>query len=118
MANIPRAQPLSTLWLGGGLCVVALVGLLGLRHASGGPVLTTIAVGRLPWRVVVDEQSRRAFVVNRGDGTVSVLDSATGMLLRTLAVGADPVAAAGDERAGRGFLGHGGGGTVGGVGAP
>jgi YVTN family beta-propeller protein len=92
---------LSTLWLGGGLSVVALVGLLGLHHASGGPVLTTIAVERLPWRVVIDEQSRRAFVVNRGDGTVSVLDSATGMLLRTRAVGADPVAAAVDERTGR-----------------
>ena len=100
------------LWLGGGLSVVALVGLLGLRHASGGPVLTTIAVGRLPWRVIVDEQSRRAFVVNRGDGTVSVLDSATGMLLRTLAVGADPVAAAVDERTGRVFVANGGDGTV------
>jgi YVTN family beta-propeller protein len=92
--------------------VVALVGMLGWRHTSGGPVLTTVAVGRLPWRVVVDEQSRRAFVINRGDGTVSVLDSATGTLLRTLAVGDDPVAAAVDERTGRVFVANGGDGTV------
>jgi hypothetical protein len=52
----------STLWLGGGLLAVALVGVLGWCHTSGRPVLTTVAVGRLPCRVVVDEQSRRAFV--------------------------------------------------------
>src|ERR671936_2116472 len=86
--------------------------MLGWRHTSGSPVLTTVTVGRLPWRVVVDEHSRRAFVVNRGEGTVSVLDSATGTLLRTLAVGDDPVAATVDERTGRVFVANGRDGTV------
>ena len=92
--------------------MVALVGVLGWRHTSGSPVLTTVTVGRLPWRVVVDERSRRAYVVNRGDGTLSVLDSATGTLLRTRAVGDDPVAAAVDERTGRVFVANRGDGTV------
>jgi YVTN family beta-propeller protein len=104
----------SALWLGGVLCaaVVTGAGLLGMRHARAGPVVATVAVGRLPWRVVVDERRGRAFVVNRGDGTVSVLDSGTGALLRTVAVGIDPVAAAVDEGTGRVFVANGGDATV------
>src|SRR5947207_176252 len=104
-----RGHPLARL---GRNTRVVVDGVLGWRHPSGRPVLTTVTVGRWPWRVVVDEQSRRAFVINRGDGTVSVLDSATGTLLRTLAVGDDPVAAAVDERTGRVFVANGGDGTV------
>jgi len=92
--------------------LAALAGLLGPHRTDGDAVVATIAVGRLPWRVVVDSRDERAFVVNRGDGTVSVLDSGTGALLRTLTVGADPVAAAVDERTGRVFVANGGDATV------
>jgi len=102
----------STLWLGIGLSVLAAAGVLGLRHASADPVITTVAVGRTPWRVVVDGASGRVFVVNRGDGTVSVLDSAAASLVATTPVGSDPVAAAVDERTRRVFVSNNGDATV------
>jgi len=101
----------SLLW-SSALCVVALACVLALDHIGDDPVVATVGVGRLPWRVVVDEQHGRAFVVNRGDGSVSVLDSGTGALLRTVAVGTDPVAAAVDERTARVFVANGGDATV------
>jgi len=102
----------STLWLGSGLSVLAAAGVLGLRHASADPVIATVAVGRAPWRVVVDGASGRVFVVNRGDGTVSVLDSAAASLVTTTLVGSDPVAAAVDERTRRVFVANNGDATV------
>ncbi len=102
----------STLWLGSGLSVLAAAGLLGLRHASADPVIATVAVGRAPWRVVVDGASGRVFVVNRGGGTVSVLDSASASLVATAPVGSDPVAAAVDERTRRVFVSNNGDATV------
>jgi len=101
-----------TLWLGSALLVLAVAGLLGLRYARADPVIATVAVGRAPWRVVVDGASGRVFVVNRGGGTVSVLDSASASLVATSPVGADPVAAAVDERTGRVFVANNGDATV------
>ncbi len=102
----------ATFWLGGVLCMAAAAGLVALTQARAGPVVATVAVGRLPWRVVVDERHGRAFVVNRGDGTVSVLDGGTGTLLGVVPVGSDPVAAAVDEQTGRVFVANGGDATV------
>ncbi len=79
---------------------------------DGQAPIATIVVGRAPWRVVVDSHDRRAFVINQGDGSVSVLDSRTGAVLQALTVGTDPVAAAADERTGRLFVANAGDATV------
>ncbi len=66
--------------------------------------LRTIAVGRQPVAVAVDDQTRRVFVVNSRDNTVSVLDAATGTYLATIAVGQGPEGVAVDERNAHAFV--------------
>ena len=67
-------------------------------------VLRTGPVGALPWRVVVDEQSGRAFIANNGDLTMSVLDTTTGQLLSTVPLTDSPHIVAVDPRRGRVFV--------------
>lgn len=81
-----------------------LAGVVAQRGAAANPVLRTIAVGQSPAALAVDERTGRAFVVNSGDNTVSVLDTRTATLLRTVGVGWAPLAIAVDERAGRVFV--------------
>jgi len=69
-------------------------------------ILRTVAVGVQPIDVQVDERTSRAFVLNGGDNSVSVLDTRTGALLGTVFLKSSrsgPVAAAMtvDPRAGR-----------------
>jgi len=87
-----------------GLAVLLLLLLAGVVAARGGgvrPVLATTSVGTAPVAIAVDARAGRAFVVNNGDNTVSVLDTRTGALLRTVAVGQGPTGVAVDERDGR-----------------
>jgi YVTN family beta-propeller protein len=71
---------------------------------STGALLGTTPVGRAPQALAVDGRTGRVFVVNMGDGTVSVLDARSGAFLRTVTVGANPSAVAVDERSGRLFV--------------
>ncbi len=85
-----------------GLTVLLLLaGVLAARGAVVHPVLATAPVGTAPVAIAVDARTGRAFVVNNGDNTVSVLDTRTGALLRTVAVGEGPTGVAVDERDGR-----------------
>lgn len=83
-----------TRWRGrtAALAVVLLAVLAGgaiARPWETSPLLRTVALGTVPWQVVLDQRTGRAFVVtaNRTANTVSMLDTATGALLRTFAVG-------------------------------
>jgi len=74
--------------------------------AAAGVILRTVAVGVQPIDVQVDEQTSRAFVLNNGDNSVSVLDTRTGALLGTVSfksLRSGPVAVSMtiDARAGR-----------------
>lgn len=92
----------------GGVVTVAgltlLAGVVAQRGAAANPVLRTIAVGQSPAALAIDERTGRAFVVNSGDNTVSVLDTRTATLLRTVGVGWAPLTIAVDEQAGRVFV--------------
>ncbi len=85
-----------------GLAALGLfAGMLVASRASAGPVLATVPLGTTPIAIAVDARTGRAFVVNNGDNTISVLDTHAGTLLRTVAVGQNPTGIAVDERAGR-----------------
>jgi YVTN family beta-propeller protein len=62
-------------------------------------VVATIPVGTGPVGVAADLHDR-VFVANRGDGTVSVIDSGTGTVSGTLRVGAGPESVATDPQFG------------------
>jgi len=55
-----------------------------LRVGGAGTTLRTVPVGVQPIDAQVDEQTGRAFVLNNGDSSVSVLDTRTGALLGTV----------------------------------
>jgi len=85
-----------------GLAALALLaGLLAASRASTSPVLATVPLGTAPIAIAVDARTGRAFVVNNGNNTVSVLDTHTGALLRTVEVGQNPTGIVVDERDGR-----------------
>lgn len=70
--------------------LLTLAGSGGPRVAHGqlaDPVAHSVTVGLHPQAVAVDAGVGRAFVVNDGDGTVSVLDARSGRVLRTTGVG-------------------------------
>ena len=73
-----------------GALVVVLSGVVAVHGADRNPVVATITVGPLPAGVAVDPQTRRAFVVNNGNDTIAVLDTASGTLARTVTVGSGP----------------------------
>jgi YVTN family beta-propeller protein len=75
-------------------------------------VLPAITVGRAPRAVAVAEQTRRVYVANAGDNSLSVLDARTGALLRTIPVGAAPTAVAVDEPTRRVFVAEAGANSV------
>src|SRR5919199_2311127 len=89
-----------TRWFSIGLGLVVLVVLTGLVAAhltDVSPVVSTVPVGSTPVSLAVDARTGRAFVVNNGDNSVSVIDSARGTLLRTVGVGPGPTAVVVDE---------------------
>jgi DNA-binding beta-propeller fold protein YncE len=100
---------MSILVMGVILLVVAAIGGLAVRTTPTGPLLWTVALDQSPQNIVVDGQTRRAFIttfpIPVGVGSASmmtVLDTDTGAILRRLAIGGNgnppPVV---DERAGR-----------------
>jgi DNA-binding beta-propeller fold protein YncE len=90
----------------GSVLLVTLGVLAGMlvHSANADSMVRTIAVGRNPLAVAVDERIGRAFVLNNAGNSVSMLETATGTLLRTVAVGRDPLALAVDERTGHVFV--------------
>ena len=47
----------------------------------------TITVGKTPARVAITPDGKHAYVTNYGDGTVSVITTATGVVSDTITVG-------------------------------
>lgn len=92
---------------------VAVCGVAVASHGEASPILRTVMVGGDPEQsLTVDDQTSRAFVFNRFNNTVSVLDTATGALVRTVSVGASFAFFAIDRPTGHVFLGSGGDGTI------
>src|SRR5579864_3416669 len=83
------------------LLLAALGGAAAVNPFAASPVIATVTVGATPLAIAVDTRTGRAFVVNNGDDSVTVLDTANGAVLRTVAVGDGPTAAIVDERGGR-----------------
>src|SRR5437763_17105889 len=89
-----------TRWFRIGLLLVVLVVLTGVVAAhltDVSPVVGTVSVGSTPVSLAVDARTGRAFVVNNGDNSVSVIDSYRGRLLRTVGVGPGPTTVVVDE---------------------
>src|SRR5947199_3819872 len=89
-----------TRWFSIGLLLVVLVVLTGVVAAhltDVSPVVGTVPVGATPVSLAVDARTGRAFVVNNGDNSVSVIDSYRGRLLHTVRVGPGPTAVVVDE---------------------
>ena len=76
----------------------AKVGVVNLT----GNVETRINVGQGPTGLALDEPRQRLYVLNRHEGTLSVVDTATRLELRRVPLGFNPEPA--DVRAGRRFL--------------
>jgi len=89
---------------------------LVVLDGARGTLLRTTPLGSAPRDLAVAVATRRVFVADRVDNTVSVLDARTGVLLRTVAVnpmplyGAQPLAL--DAAAGRLFVAASGGSTM------
>src|SRR5437764_14634142 len=79
------------------LVLAAVTGALAAHLGDVSPVVGTVSVGSTPVSLAVDARTGRAFVVNNGDGSVSVIDSYRGRLLRTVGVGPGPTAVVVDE---------------------
>jgi YVTN family beta-propeller protein len=69
-------------------------GTVSVIDGATGTVVTSIAVGNSPSGVAVNPAGTRAYVANKDDGTVSVIDVSSNTVLPapegTIAVGADP----------------------------
>ena len=82
---------------------------VGVLDAATGALLRTTTVGRMDGlgmagSLAVDETTGRAFVLNSGDHSVSVLATADGRLLGTVALPGAPAAVAVDARRHRVFV--------------
>ena len=60
-----------------------------------------VKVGAHPVSIAADSQNGRAYIVNAGDGTVSVVDGGTDQVVATLPVGDHPYSIASDSSAGK-----------------
>ncbi len=91
--------PLLALLVAGGIAAAMV------SRATADVVLRTVTVGHAPyWTLALDERTSRAFIFNRQDGTLNVLDTRTGALLRTVTLAPGNVWLAVAERAGRVFV--------------
>lgn len=99
----------------GGVCKT--FGAIVTIDPHSGRTLRTVGIGQYPNALVVDQNTRRAFVVTTGNdqsekGTVDILDTQTGSLLRTTTVGYLPVGAALSLTHAHVYITDGNGGTV------
>ncbi|MGA8528449.1 MAG: YncE family protein, partial [Acidobacteriaceae bacterium] len=86
---------------------------LYLGHTGTGEVVAlneethsvrTIPVGRIPCALAIDSVTRRLYVVNYGDETVSVIDLRAGKAIATLPVGKHPQAVTIDPKSHRVYI--------------
>jgi len=88
-----------------GLALAVVCGIAVAQQGESGPILRTVTIGRAPyWTLALDAQTERAFVFNRQDGTLSVLDTQSGALMRTVTLAPGNVWMAVAQRAGRVFV--------------
>lgn len=80
--------------------------------APSAPVGGAIGVGERPVDLVVDWVGNRVYVANSGDGTVSVIDTATNQLVGTIEVGGQPMAVVVESPAQRAYVADAASGTV------
>jgi len=78
-------------------------GSIEVRNERTG-VARSLRVGPHPVSVAVDSQNGRAYIVNAGDGTVSVVDGQTDAVVATLPVGDHPYSIACDSAAGKVYV--------------
>jgi YVTN family beta-propeller protein len=57
-------------------------------------VVDTVPVGRAPWYVAVNHEIKKAYVTNRGDNTVSVMNTENHAVEAVIKVGEEPLAVA------------------------
>src|SRR5438093_8574585 len=75
------------------LLVVAATRGLAVRTTPTGPLVWTVALNGFPQSIVVDAQTRRAFIttmplgLGAGGSRMSVLDIDTGAILRRMVIG-------------------------------
>ncbi len=85
------------------LLTIAAVATIASR-ATPTQLVWTVKVGRLPEALVVDGLTHRAFVLNRGDRSVSVVDIGARVLVRTVPLLTYGGTVAVDERAARVYV--------------
>jgi YVTN family beta-propeller protein len=76
---------------------------VGVLDAQTGTVIRTVAVGKHPGCIAIDDVTGHVFVGNEDSHSVSMLDARTGNVLRSIPVGY-PLGLAVDARAGRVFV--------------
>lgn len=85
--------------MGALVLIVALGGVVVvMRHTDVSPVIQTITTGATPVSIAVDARTGRAFVVNNGADTVSVLAPHDGTAAHRVPVGTGPTAVVVDGR--------------------
>lgn len=83
---------------------LAVVSLVGTVHALGTRFDRTLLVQGDPLAVAVDTATRRAFVINGLDDTVTLIDTASGDRIRGVPVGQGAIGLAVEPSAGRVFV--------------
>ena len=83
-----------------GYVVDSHAGVVHVINNRGGDA-HAIRVGANPTSIAVDTENGRAYILNAGEGTVSVLDGQTDSLIATLPVGSTPYSIAADSVAGK-----------------
>lgn len=91
-------------WLGIALSLLLLGGGALVALSNRTPILNDATVGQNPYPLVLDEQTGRAFVFNRDDGSISTIDTASGTLVRTVAAGSSFAWMGIDQRTQRVFV--------------
>lgn len=91
-------------WLGIVLSLLLLSGGALVALSDHTPLLNDATVGQNPYPLVLDEQTGRAFVFNRDDGSISTIDTASGALVRTVKAGSGFAWMAIDQRTQRVFV--------------
>lgn len=93
------------------LCV-ALSSAMPAAAGSAVATVATVPVGRNPGPVAVTPPDHRAFVVNRNDDTVSVIDTEKLDVIKVIPVGAAPASIAAEPISGMVYVANSGAGTV------
>jgi YVTN family beta-propeller protein len=63
---------------------------LAVADVASKTVLTSIPVGKSPWRVVLNPARDEAYVTNRGDRTVSIVDTTMNVVRASVPTGSNP----------------------------